>query len=450
MLKLYNTLTKKKEIFKPMKDKKVNLFICGLTVYDYAHIGHAKTYIQFDFLVKYLRWKGFKVFYLQNVTDIDDRIIKKANDTKQNWKSLALKFEKEYLEDTKNLDIDSINKYARATDFIPQIIDQVNRLVKKGYAYETEDGIYFEVKKFKEYGKLSGQDLNKIIAGSRIDINEKKKNSEDFVLWKKQKPNEPFWESPFGNGRPGWHIEDTAITEHFFGSQYDLHGGAIDLIFPHHECEIAQQEAASGKKPFVKYWVHTAFLNMGSEKMSKSLGNIIRIKDVLKKYDLKVIRYLFISQHYRTTLTYSEELLEQAKNSLQRLQETIYFLKKGKDNKKSLLLIKKARIKIERALDNDLDTPIAFSVLFELSKNLNKIGGGRKSLEFFKEINHFLGIFDFGEANIPKEIIKIAEKRLKARSQKNWQESDKLREELKKKGYLIEDIEDTYSIKQIS
>jgi len=450
MLKLYNTLTKKKEIFKPMKDKKVNLFICGLTVYDYVHIGHAKTYIQFDFLVKYLRWKGFKVFYLQNVTDIDDRIIKKANDTKQNWKSLALKFEKEYLEDTKNLDIDSINKYARATDFIPQIIDQVNRLVKKGYAYETEDGIYFEVKKFKEYGKLSGQDLNKIIAGSRIDINEKKKNSEDFVLWKKQKPNEPFWESPFGNGRPGWHIEDTAITEHFFGSQYDLHGGAIDLIFPHHECEIAQQEAASGKKPFVKYWVHTAFLNMGSEKMSKSLGNIIRIKDVLKKYDLKVIRYLFISQHYRTTLTYSEELLEQAKNSLQRLQETIYFLKKGKDNKKSLLLIKKARIKIERALDNDLDTPIAFSVLFELSKNLNKIGGGRKSLEFFKEINHFLGIFDFGEANIPKEIIKIAEKRLKARSQKNWQESDKLREELKKKGYLIEDIEDTYSIKQIS
>ena len=294
MLKLYNTLTKKKEIFKPMKDKKVNLFICGLTVYDYVHIGHAKTYIQFDFLVKYLRWKGFKVFYLQNVTDIDDRIIKKANDTKQNWKSLALKFEKEYLEDTKNLDIDSINKYARATDFIPQIIDQVNRLVKKGYAYETEDGIYFEVKKFKEYGKLSGQDLNKIIAGSRIDINEKKKNSEDFVLWKKQKPNEPFWESPFGNGRPGWHIEDTAITEHFFGSQYDLHGGAIDLIFPHHECEIAQQEAASGKKPFVKYWVHTAFLNMGSEKMSKSLGNIIRIKDVLKKYDLKVIRYLFI------------------------------------------------------------------------------------------------------------------------------------------------------------
>ena len=450
MLKLYNTLTKKKEIFKPMKDKKVNLFICGLTVYDYVHIGHAKTYIQFDFLVKYLRWKGFKVFYLQNVTDIDDRIIKKANDTKQNWKSLALKFEKEYLEDTKNLDIDSINKYARATDFIPQIIDQVNRLVKKGYAYETEDGIYFEVKKFKEYGKLSGQDLNKIIAGSRIDINEKKKNSEDFVLWKKQKPNEPFWESPFGNGRPGWHIEDTAITEHFFGSQYDLHGGAIDLIFPHHECEIAQQEAASGKKPFVKYWVHTAFLNMGSEKMSKSLGNIIRIKDVLKKYDLKVIRYLFISQHYRTTLTYSEELLEQAKNSLQRLQETIYFLKKGKDNKKSLLLIKKARIKIERALDNDLDTPIAFSILFELSKNLNKIGGGRKSLEFFKEINHFLGIFDFGEANIPKEIIKIAEKRLKARSQKNWQESDKLREELKKKGYLIEDIEDTYSIKQIS
>ena len=450
MLKLYNTLTKKKEIFKPMKDKKVNLFICGLTVYDYVHIGHAKTYIQFDFLVKYLRWKGFKVFYLQNVTDIDDRIIKKANDTKQNWKSLALKFEKEYLEDTKNLDIDSINKYARATDFIPQIIDQVNRLVKKGYAYETEDGIYFEVKKFKEYGKLSGQDLNKIIAGSRIDINEKKKNSEDFVLWKKQKPNEPFWESPFGNGRPGWHIEDTAITEHFFGSQYDLHGGAIDLIFPHHECEIAQQEAASGKKPFVKYWVHTAFLNMGSEKMSKSLGNIIRIKDVLKKYDLKVIRYLFISQHYRTTLTYSEELLEQAKNSLQRLQETIYFLKKGKDNKKSLLLIKKARIKIERALDNDLDTPIAFSILFELSKNLNKIGGGRKSLEFFKEINHFLGIFDFGEANIPKEIIKIAEKRLKARSQKNWQESDKLREKLKKKGYLIEDIEDTYSIKQIS
>ena len=274
MLKLYSTLSRKREIFKSIKKGKVNLFVCGPTVYDYAHLGHAKTYIQFDIIVKYLRYKGYKVFYLQNITDIDDKIIKRANEEKVDWKEIVKKYKEEYLEDMKNLGVDSIDKYANATDYIPEIISQVKRLIDKGIAYKISDGYYFDLTKFKEYGKLAKRKTEQAEdAVSRIDENPEKRNKGDFCLWKFKKENEPFWESELGEGRPGWHIEDTAITEKELGSQYDIHGGGLDLIFPHHEAEIAQMESISGKKPLVRYWMHIGFLKTKNRKMSNSSGN---------------------------------------------------------------------------------------------------------------------------------------------------------------------------------
>ena len=296
VLKLYNTLTRKKEVFKPIKGKEVKIFVCGPTVYDFSHIGHAKTYTQFDLIVKYLRYLGYKVFYLQNLTDIDDKIIKRANEEKNDPLKLAKKFEEEYKKDMLSLGVDSVDKYARATDYIPEIISQVKRLINKGIAYKISDGYYFDLTKFSEYGKLAKRTaLEAEDSVSRIDENKEKKNKGDFCLWKFYKPGEPFWESELGKGRPGWHIEDTAITEKEFGPQYDVHGGAVDLIFPHHEAEIAQMESISGKKPLVKYWLHTAFLNIDTKKMSKSKGNFITIRKALKKYSGEIFLLLLKS-----------------------------------------------------------------------------------------------------------------------------------------------------------
>src|SRR4030042_5837800 len=286
MLKLYNTQNRKKETFKPGKGKKINLFVWGPTVYDFSHIGHARTYISFDVIVKYLRETGFDVFYLQNITDIDDKIIERAKKTKTSPQKLAEKFKKEYLKDVKDLNITSVSKYAKATDYTKEIISQAKRLMKKGYAYQIEDGIYYDISKFKNYGKLSGRTIIQAEDGvSRIDQAKNKKNKGDFCLWKKSKPGEPKWSSPWFEGRPGWHIEDTAITEKQFGPQYDIHGGAQDLIFPHHEAEIAQMEAISKKHPLVQYWLHTGFLRVEGQKMAKSLGNFITIRDFLKEND---------------------------------------------------------------------------------------------------------------------------------------------------------------------
>ena len=262
-LKLYNTLTRKKEIFKPIKSKEIKMFVCGPTVYDYSHLGHAKTYIQFDLIAKYFRWKGYKLFYVENITDIDDKIIKKADLEKISWEKVRTLYEKYFLEDMKELNINSVDKYARATDYMENILSQVKRLIKKGFAYKISDGWYFDLSKDEDYGKLAKRkDLKEDDSVSRIDENKEKRNFGDFCLWKFSKPGEPVWESEIGNGRPGWHIEDTAITEKEFGEQYDLHGGGIDLIFPHHEAEIAQMESISGKKPLVRYWMHTGFLKM--------------------------------------------------------------------------------------------------------------------------------------------------------------------------------------------
>jgi len=441
-LKIYSTLSRKKELFKPIKKNEVNLFVCGPTVYDYAHLGHAKTYTQFDIIVKYLRHKGYKVFYLQNITDIDDKIIKKANEEKTDWKEIVKKYREAYFQDIKNIGVDSINKYANATDYMLEIISQVKRLIEKGIAYKISDGYYFDLTKFKEYGKLAKRKITeKDDAVSRIDENPEKRNSGDFCLWKFKKENEPFWKSELGEGRPGWHIEDTAITEKYFGSQYDIHGGGLDLIFPHHEAEIAQMESISGKKPLVRFWMHTGFLKINKTKMSKSLGNFSTIKDILKKYSPEIIRYVFLSTHYRKPLDFSDKILENAKLSCERLKNICREIDDdGKINEKYLE-------EFEKAMDDDFNFSKALQVLWKIVRD-EKAEGKYQTIKKIDEV-FGLKLLTKEKIKITKEIQKIIEEREKARKSKDWKKADELREALKNKGYYVNDTEHGAEIKLI-
>lgn len=448
-LKFYNTLTKEKEIFKPINKKKVNFFVCGPTTYDYPHLGHGKTYTQFDVLVRTLRYFDYEVFYLQNITDIDDKIINRAKEQNISPKKLSEKFEKIYLEDMKSLGINSINKYARATDYIPQIIKQIETLIKKGYAYKTSDGIYFETAKFKNYGKLSGQtELKEDDAVSRIDESKEKKSWNDFCLWKMKKEGEPSWEAPFGKGRPGWHIEDTAITETFFGPQYDVHGGARDLIFPHHECEIAQMESASGHSPLVKYWLHTGFLNIDSKRMGKSNGNFKTIRKMIESGISPIaFRFWVLMAQYRSPMNWNQEALEGAEIALKRLYKLYIELgeKKGKIN----INYQK---KFKEYLEDDLDTPRALTLLWDIFKDKNVSLSDKKAtiLNFDKVFGlGFENLKEAKEISIPKEIIKLVEERELARKNKDFKKSDELRNRINSLGYEIKDLLDESQIYKI-
>lgn len=450
-LRIFNTLSRKKEPFVPMSGKKVKMFVCGPTVYDQSHIGHAKTYVQFDVIVNYLRYLGFDVFYLQNITDLDDKIIQRAKQLGITPKELALKMEKEYYKDMKTLGVQSITKYERATDFIDAILKQVKILLEKGFAYKIDDGIYFNLSKFIDYGKLSGRTtLEAEDAVSRIDEDVGKKNRGDFCLWKRSKPEEPRWDSPFGfPGRPGWHIEDTAITESHFGPQYDIHGGARDLIFPHHEAEIAQMEAASGKKPFVKYWLHTGFLTVNGQKMAKSLGNFVTIQDALEEWTPQELRFWYISTHYRSPIDYSKENLESIKKSLERLNEFIRNVKSGKDNFAGTL-IDETKKRFMDAMNDDFDTPRALAVIFDFVHKVNQTGGGKKAYKLMKEFDEVFGILsEIVEGKLPENIEALVAKRESSRKKGDFKESDRLREELKKEGYLVEDVGRSYRIKKV-
>ena len=465
MLKIYNTLTRKLENFKPIKENEVRFFVCGVTPYDYSHLGHAKTYTQFDIIVKYLRNKDFNVKYIQNVTDIDDKIIKKAKEQKIDWREISRKYEKEYLEDMKNLGNDSVNKYARATDYIKEIVSQVKRLIEKGYAYKISDGWYFDLSKDKEYGKLAKRtSLEGEDAVSRVDENREKRNKGDFCLLKISKPGEPYWEVEIESKkflvRPGWHIEDTAITEKELGEQYDIHGGGIDLIFPHHEAEIAQMESISGKKPFVRYWMHTGFVKVNKDKMSKSLDNFLTIKDVLKNYNKEVIRFLFLSTHYRKPIDFNQDLLEQSKNTLQKLNEFMICLEnyksEVKDNNKIDKLIDKTKKNFEKEMNNDFDTHNGITVIFEFMKEVNKMmteksisnNDAKQAIKFMREIDKVFGILE-EKSEIPNNIKKLAEERQEARKKKDFKTSDKIRDELKKSGYYVDDKEEWYVVKRL-
>ena len=463
MLKIYNTLTRKKEIFKPGKQKIIELFVCGPTVYDLPHIGHARTSFSFDMIVKYLREKGYDVFYLQNITDIDDKIIRRAKEKKILPQKLARKFEKEYLDDMKSLKIDSVTKYARATANIKEIISQVKRLLKKGFAYQIEDGIYYDISKFKDYGKLSRRTvLQAEDAVSRIDEAKKKRNKGDFCLWKKSEPGEPKWKSPWFWGRPGWHIEDTAIAEKYFGLQYDVHGGAKDLIFPHHEAEIAQIEAISGKSPMVKYWLHTGFLTVKGQKMAKSRGNFITIKDFLKNHSPRILRFSVIKNHYRSSIDYNEASLIQAKRELERIDEFVNKIQGSRfkvQNYSSKFKINKFKKEFNEAMEDDFNTPRAVAVIFELisqgnslmDQNLLSQNDAKNILKFLRTTDRYFNfIFWKRPKEKPqKELLNLVKQREKYRMQKNWQKADQIRQKIKDLGWWLEDTPQGPKLKKL-
>ena len=457
MIKIYNTMTREKEDLKVVNNK-LKLFVCGPTVYDYSHIGHARTYISFDVIVRYLKHKGISVFYLQNITDIDDKIINRAKENDEDPLELSHRFEKEYLEDMALLNVNNVNFYARATEHMDEIINQIENLIEKGYAYDTETGVYFDVSKFEDFGKLSNRNLDDL-QNTRIEVDTTKDDPKDFALWKKQ-DEKPYWESPWGNGRPGWHIEDTAITETYFGPQYNIHGGGLDLIFPHHDAEIAQMEAASGKEPLVEYWMHTGFLNVRGEKMSKSLGNFITIKELLKEYSPEVYRFFVLSTHYRSPIDFSDDILKQAENSLKRIQNTgnNVLEKLNEDNlpdddisdiSSELCSFKKDFFE---AMDNDFNTPIALSSLFDFTHKLNKalsengISKGTLSyiLSTFETIEKILGftiiVSNESTSDLSDDLLKIITNiRQDLRAKKDWELADKIRDNLGDLDISLED-----------
>ncbi len=464
-MKIQSTMTGNKENFQPIHDNRINLFVCGPTVYDNSHIGHARTYIAFDVVARYLKYKGFSVFYLQNITDMDDKIIQRAAETGVSPRSLARKFEQKYLEDMRALGVTAVNYYARATEHIPEIIGQIERLIEKGFAYETENGIYFDESLFEDFGKLSHQSAEDPEL-HRIEPDETKRNPGDFSLWKKRQDGpEVTWDSPWGKGRPGWHIEDTAITESYFGAQYDIHGGAMDLIFPHHEAEIAQMEAASGKKPMVRYWMHTGFLNVKGEKMSKSLGNFTTIRDMLQKYEPDAFRFFVLLAHYRSPIDFSDEALEQSAKSLERIRQATKIiegqLEKAPDSESSVpeemdASAALARAKFLESMDNDFNTPYALRAVFDLvrevNRRINEKTISRKGLqdarEQLREFGEILGIRfhaadkePAGEAeDVTGDLIELLiDTRQRLREKKDWQLADKIRAGLNELNIVIED-----------
>src|SRR3989344_865200 len=446
-LVIYDTLSRKKVPFKPRSEGLIQMFVCGVTPYEDAHIGHGRCYVVFDVVARYLGSLGYNVRYIQNVTDIDDKIIAKASSLSITESEVANKFFESYRDDMRALKVNSVDAYLPAIKYMSQIIDQVQRLIKKGHAYVIDDGVYFDMASFKDYGKLSKQDLTQL-SEHRIEPNPQKKNPGDFSLWKSHKPGEPFWDSPWGKGRPGWHIEDTAITEHEFGPQYDLHGGGIDLIFPHHECEIAQIEAVSGKKPLVNYWMHNEFLRINDVKMSKSLGNWVTIKDALKKFGPEALRYFFLSTHYRTPLNYTDEAIGACKSALDRLHnlmKALHDIKSTTGTYDPSPALTNARSEFDTAMQDDFEVSKALAALFGLVKGINthvaelsKESAERVITEMMR-YNEILGVIEVKESAIPKEVADLINKREEARKSKDFALSDKLRDQIKAKGFAVTD-----------
>ncbi|VVB79779.1 Cysteine--tRNA ligase [uncultured archaeon] len=440
-LKVYNTLTRKKEIFKPVKEKEVRMYVCGPTVNDIPHLGHARSQISFDVLRKYLIYSGYKVKFVSNITDIEDKIINKANELGISIKELTEKNEKSHLEDYEKIGVSKPDIQPHATQHVKQMIELVKKLEEKGYTYIIpEDGVYYNISKFKKYGKLSHQNVKDLKTGARKLANEEKKNKEDFVLWKFSKSGEPSWDSPWGKGRPGWHIECSAMSESILGLPLDIHGGGQDLIFPHHEDEIAQSEAAFDKK-FANYWVHNGMVNVEKVKMSKSLGNFKTIRDLLKDYPGEVIRYFVISNQYRKPVDFSKSTLDQAKVSYERLKNLVQNLTNdGKENKDYLK-------EFEKAMDDDLNTPKALAELWKLVRD-EKAHGKIKTIEKIDSI-FCLNLLKKEKVEVPKEVQKIVDERNQARKNKDWKKSDELRDKIKSLGYSIDDTAEGTKVKKI-
>lgn len=457
-MKLFNTLTRKKEEFKPIDEKEVKMYSCGPTVYNYFHIGNARPFIIFDTLRRYLEYRGYNVKFVQNFTDIDDKMIKKANDEGITVEELAQRYINEYFIDAKGLGIREATIHPKATENIDAIIDMIKKLEEKGFAYSVDGDVYFNTVRFNKYGKLSHQAVEDLELGARINVDERKKDPMDFALWKAQKPGEPAWDSPWGKGRPGWHIECSAMANKYLGDTIDIHSGGQDLIFPHHENEIAQSEAATGK-PFANYWVHNGFINVNNEKMSKSAGNFFTVRDIAQKFDYEVIRFFMLSAHYRNPINFSAELLDQAKNGLERiytcldnldyLAEHAQVREMSADEKEFKENLLKIKDKFINAMDDDLNTADAIAAVFDIVKEVNlklTIGSdfSREITEFsqslIRELGGVLGIaVKQRNKSVDSEIQELIDKRQQARKEKNWKLADEIRDKLKDMGIILED-----------
>lgn len=453
-IKIYNTLTRKKEEFVPLEDKKVKMYVCGPTVYNYIHIGNARPAIVYDTVRRYLEYRGYDVQYVSNFTDVDDKLIKAANALGETVPEIAERFIQAYFHDIDALGCRRADVHPRVTENIDTIIEFIQTLIDKGYAYESDGDVYYKTRSFPEYGKLSHQSIDELRAGARIQVGEKKQDPLDFALWKAAKEGEIFWDSPWGKGRPGWHIECSAMAKKYLGDTIDIHAGGQDLTFPHHENEIAQSEALTGK-PFARYWMHNGYININNEKMSKSLGNFILVHDALKRYDGQVFRFFMLSVHYRHPINYSDELLESTKNGFERLRTSYQNLKHRlgasanlTDNDDQLLNeINQFRQKFIEAMDDDFNTANGIAVLFDLVKRVNYYLEEKNTSE--KVINAFLKLFDeFGnvlgitleeQPLLDEEIEQLIEKRNQARKERNFALADKIRDRLKEMNIVLED-----------
>ncbi len=463
MLKLYNTLTKQAEEFVPLNPPNVGMYICGPTVYDYFHIGNARTFIMADIIRRYLEYKGYNVKFVMNLTDIDDKIIKKSIEEKIPASDVARKYSEAFFDDIKRLRIKPATLYPKATEHVDEILGMIKSLIDNGAAYNVDGNVFYNVSSFKQYGKLSGKKIDELEAGARVEVMEEKQNPLDFALWKKSKEGEPFWASEWGNGRPGWHIECSAMSCKHLGETFDIHAGGNDLIFPHHENEIAQSEAAT-KKTFVKYWLHFGFLNINKEKMSKSLGNFFTARDILKKYSAEAVRLFFAQAHYRGPVDFNEELLDAAEKGLEKLknlQSTINSaLKKNKsegDNPE--IDFQSFEKRFTGALDDDFNTPQAVAVIFDFVKEVNRTIADNENIQinFYIGVRSFLvntsekvlGIMSFEEkeskqdSSLENELIKILiDIRLQAKSEKKFQLADEIRKKLESLGITLKDSKD--------
>ncbi|MBE0538562.1 MAG: cysteine--tRNA ligase [Ignavibacterium sp.] len=462
MLKLYNTLTKKIEEFIPIDPDEVKFYVCGPTVYDYFHIGNARSFVMADIVRKYLEYKGYKVKFVMNLTDVDDKIIKKANEEKRKPNEVTNDYINAFFDDLSKLKIKKANVYPKATEHMNDIIGMIKKLEDKKFAYNKDGNVFYDVKHFSEYGKLSGKNIEDLESGARIEINEEKSNPLDFALWKKAKEGEPYWESPWGNGRPGWHIECSAMSCKHLGETFDIHAGGNDLIFPHHENEIAQSEAATGK-PFVKYWLHFGFLNINEEKMSKSLGNFFTARDVLKRYSAEAIRMFFAQAYYRGPLNFTDDLLTGAEKGLEKITNLVDKVNDEiKKNKKTDFIpsfdFNNYYYRFEDAMDNDLNTSKAVAVIFDFVNEINFVINESQNVNvmFYKKVNQFLnktaknvlGIIRTKKTKSTNNTIRdqliglLIKIRTDAKGDKNYQLSDLIRNELKDLGIVLIDTKE--------
>ncbi len=436
-LKIYNTLKRKKEVFKPIKKGEVGMYVCGPTIYNYVHIGNLRPYVFADILRRYLKYSGFNVKEVMNLTDVDDKTIRDSQKSGKSLKEFTKIYEKAFLEDIKAMNIEIPEVVPKATEHIKEMVAMVKKLLEKGIAYKAEDGIYFSIKKFKDYGKLSKIKAKELKEGAseRVSKDEyDKENANDFALWKFYDKNDGdvFWETEIGKGRPGWHIECSAMSSKYLGERFDIHTGGVDLIFPHHENEIAQSEASSGKKPFVKYWLHNEWLLVDGKKMSKSLGNFYDLKAIKEKgYSPMDLRYFYLTKHYRQQINFTWENMEASKNSLQRLKNIVTELKD--DKKKNGEYLKE----FEKAINDDLNMPEALQVLWKLVRDEKAEG----KIETIKEMDRVFGLklLEKEKIKIPEEVLKLVKEREQARKNKDWKKSDELRDKIKEIGYHVED-----------